>query len=340
MNKSEISKEIISKIKIEIRDTLFYMPGEKIKGTIKLFPGIKYNIKDNILHFKLKLIQYEFWDYSNIKKIELKNIYKTEVQEKIIEYKLKEEENSKNEEHIKFQDFSMILIEKEDDEKFISIPFEFFIDEKNEKLLPTFQYETDTYFLGIRHLLIIKSIEYCSKNYIGLFIGKSLNSELKKEKEKEKKIFNNYISGLGNLDINLTIPKQIFYFGEPLYFKLESTTNLIFKKVTEFKFDLCRNIEWVGYFKNTLLDKKFLPSENSTYNHDKYSIEAKLNLPLEIFNNFKFYKALKFNGILGFFGFSYFMVELCSKFRIFQEILRLDAEQKDFIEYEKINTEF
>ena len=155
------------------------------------------------------------------------------------------------------------------------------------------------------------------------------------------KIFvHNFNSLINVFQKNLSIPKQIFYFGEPLYFKLESTTNLIFKKVTEFKFDLCRNIEWVGYFKNTLLDKKFLPSENSTYNHDKYSIEAKLNLPLEIFNNFKFYKALKFNGILGFFGFSYFMVELCSKFRIFQEILRLDAEQKDFIEYEKINTEF
>ena len=336
MNKSEISKEIISKLKIEIEDTLFYMPGETVKGTIKLFPGVKYNISDNLLHFELKLIQYEFWEYSNIKKIELNNIHKTEVKEKVIEYKLKDEENLKKEEHVNFGDFSMILIEKEEENKFISIPFEFTIDDNNEKLLPTFQYETDTYFLGIRHLLVIKNIDYCSKNYIGLFIGKSMNSKFK----KEKKIFNNYYAGLGTLDVNLTIPKQNFYFGESIPFKLESTTNLLFKKITEFKGNLYRNIEWVGFFKNTLLDEKNLSSENLTYNHDKYSMEAKLNLPLEIFNNFRFCKSLLFNGFLGFFGISYFIIELCSKYRILQEILRLDAEKIDFNEKEKINTKF
>ena len=79
MKKSEISKEILSQIYIEIEDTLFYVPGETVKGTIKLFPGVKFNINDNLLNFKIKLLQYEFWEYSNIDKIDFKNVYKTEI---------------------------------------------------------------------------------------------------------------------------------------------------------------------------------------------------------------------------------------------------------------------
>ena len=95
MNKSELNKEIIAKISLEIEDSLFYMPGEKIKGKIKVNPGIKIDIKNNKLHFTLKLIQYEFWDYLNTNINELKNIYKTEVQTRTIEYKLQEEEKPK-----------------------------------------------------------------------------------------------------------------------------------------------------------------------------------------------------------------------------------------------------
>lgn len=185
MNKSEISKEILSKLKIEIEDTLFYMPGEIIKGTIKLYPGVKYNINDNILHFKLKLIQYEFWEYNNMKITELKNVYKTEVKEDKIEYQLKAEENYDGKDRVKIGDFSMVLIEKENSDKFITIPFEFKIDRENEneKLLPTFQYQIDAYFLGIRHLLTVENIEYSSKNYIGLFIGKNRNKDLSSTKD-------------------------------------------------------------------------------------------------------------------------------------------------------------
>ena len=41
------------------------MPGENINGIIKLYPEIKLNIKNNLLHFNLKLLQYEFWEYRN-----------------------------------------------------------------------------------------------------------------------------------------------------------------------------------------------------------------------------------------------------------------------------------
>ena len=154
MEKSEIKEESISKIKIEI-NTLFYMPGETIKGIIKLSPEMKIKISSNKLHLKLKLIQYEFCDYINNQTDEMKNIYKTEVSTNIIEYEYKEEEQPNIKENEEFVNFSIILIEKEDKDKNISIPFEFKLDENNNKLLPTFQFKTDKYILGIRHLLYL-----------------------------------------------------------------------------------------------------------------------------------------------------------------------------------------
>ena len=82
MKKSEIKEELISKIKIEL-ETLFYMPGEKIKGIIKIYPGIKIEVKNNILNLKLKFLQYEFWDYKNIQIDELKIYIKLKCQQKI-----------------------------------------------------------------------------------------------------------------------------------------------------------------------------------------------------------------------------------------------------------------
>ena len=89
MEKSKIVKEVLSRLKIELKETLFYMPGELVKGTIKLFPGFKLNLTNNLLHFKLKLVQYEFWEYTNIKIDELKNVYKTQIKETFLDYTLK-----------------------------------------------------------------------------------------------------------------------------------------------------------------------------------------------------------------------------------------------------------
>ena len=110
MHKSEITKETLFKIKIDIDETLFYMPGETVKGAIKFSPEIKFNAKDTNLHFKIKLIQYEFWDYSNVKVTELKNIYKTNIKEKLIDYKLKKNEVLNEDEKTKIGDFSVIII--------------------------------------------------------------------------------------------------------------------------------------------------------------------------------------------------------------------------------------
>ena len=68
MKKEDINSEVISKIELVIDDTLFYMPGEIIKGKIIINPKFQMKMDDNILHLTLKIMQYEFWDYSKIEK--------------------------------------------------------------------------------------------------------------------------------------------------------------------------------------------------------------------------------------------------------------------------------
>jgi len=223
MKKSEIEEELISKIKFEL-DTLFYMPGEKIKGIIKIYPGIKIEIKNNTLNLNLKLLQYEFWDYTNIQADELKNIHKTEVLTSNIKYELKEEEKPSFKDNEKFGNFSIVLIEKEDKDKFISIPFEFELDKNNDKLLPTFQYEKDNYILGIRHILTVECEEYNSVNYIGLFIGK----QPKKNLCESKKINYKVKTFFDEVDFEIFFEKQAFYFGEEINFRLKSNLKFIF----------------------------------------------------------------------------------------------------------------
>ena len=176
MKKEEINNEFISKIEIKIEDTLFYMPGESIKGLIILNPKYQIKLNDTTLRLTLKIMQYEFWDYSNKEINELKNIYITNIQTEEIIYELKQEEISiqKN-----YENFS--IIDKEDKNKIMSIPFVLKINE--EKILPTFQFDDSIYFLGIRHLLLVECNEYDSSNYIGLFIGKNKKKDFDISKE-------------------------------------------------------------------------------------------------------------------------------------------------------------
>ena len=251
MNKNDIKDELISEMKIELKDTLFYMPGEIIEGTILLNPSYKLKIKDNKLHIKINFLQYEFWEYNNKKIDELKNIHKTDLDSSSFEYDLMEEENQNFEENKNFGNFSIVLIEKEE-EKSITIPFSFKINENNDKLLPTFQYETNDYILGIRHLLIIKCEEYNSTNYTGLFIGKQKDNNFIEQKTINEK----YNTILDNIDIEIRFPKQSFYFGEKINLEFESDSKLSLGRCWNFNKTLYRKIKWVGYIKNTLIDEE------------------------------------------------------------------------------------
>ena len=255
MEKKEIKEEILSKMEINLKDTLFYMPGEIIKGEVTIYPGFKLNMKSKKIHLTMKILQYEFWEYTNIKVDELKNVYKTEIQTNYYEYSLKKEDQSKYNETINIENFSIIFIDK-DEKKEISIPFELKLIDDDNKLLPTFQFENEQYILGIRHLLIVECEEYNSKNYIGLFIGKNQNNNYIEKSE----INNSYLYGLSIININVIFPKRSFSFDEEIKYNITNNLKYVFKLVHDCKFEhnLFRKIEWVGYLKNTLLDKKLL----------------------------------------------------------------------------------
>ena len=290
MEKKDINYELISKIEIQVQDTLFYLPGETIKGKIILHP--QYQIKEEILHLTLKIMQYEFWDYINQEIKELKNIYITLIQEENIEYKLTDEELPKKENFEGFENFSIIM--QEDKDKIISIPFEIKLDDK--KILPTFQFQKEEYFLGIRHLILVECKEYNSSNYTGLFIGKNKNIEFSEPKE----IKESYMVGLGSLEIKADFPKLSIAKGEEINVHILTNSNLHFKKITKITRTFYRNIKWVGYMKNTLLDKCIYNSGFSEYNKNEYNLLEKLTLPITpIIESFKGGVMAGFWGYIG-----------------------------------------
>ena len=252
MKKEDINYELISKLEIQVEETQFYLPGETIKGKILLNP--QYKIKEETLHLTIKIMQYEFWDYVTKGVEELKNIYTTLIQEEKIEYKLENKELPKKENIEGFENCSIIM--KEDENKVISIPFEIKLDDK--KILPTFQFENKEYFLGIRHLILIECKEYNSSNYTGLFIGKNKNIEMSEPKE----IKENYWVGLGSLEIIANFPKLSIAPGEEINAEIKTNSNLHFKKISKITQTFYRNIKWVGYMKNTLLDKTICNSQS------------------------------------------------------------------------------
>jgi hypothetical protein len=247
MKREDINSEIISGIELKIDDTLFYMPEETIKGQIILNPKFQVNIDEKTLHLTLRIMQYEFWDY-NIKEIkELKNIYKTLIQEQDIEYRLKEEEISTKKDFLNFS-----VIEKEDKVKNITIPFNLKID--NPKILPTFQFEDKNYILGIRHLLIVECHEYSSSNYIGLFIGKKKNEECSEPKELK----NSFRIDISTLEITANIPKLSYAFDEEIKVDVKTNSNLHCKKISAIEQIFYRKVEWIGMMKNSVLDRNII----------------------------------------------------------------------------------
>jgi len=254
MKREDINYELISKLEIKVDDTQFYLPGETIKGKVLLNP--QYKIKEETLHLTIKIMQYEFWDYVTKEIEELKNIYTSVIQEVEIEYDLEKEELPKKENVESFENCSIII--KEDENKVISIPFEIKLDDK--KILPTFQFENQEYFLGIRHLILVECKEYNSSNYTGLFIGKNKNIEMSEPKE----IKESYWVGLGSLEIIANFPKLSIAPGEEINADIKTNSNLYFKKISKITQTFYRNIKWVGYMKNTLLDKTICSSK--TYN--------------------------------------------------------------------------
>ena len=217
-------------------------------------------------------MQYEFWEYKNIEIKELKNIYKTVIQDEKFEHEINKEEPTEKEKPEGLENFSIIEIEKEN--KIISFPFEIKLEDK--KILPTFQYQNKDYILGIRHLLLVECKEYNSSNYTGLFVGKGKKIEFSEPKE----IKESYIVDLGSLDIIANYPKLSYESNEEINVNIKTNSNLHFKKITKITQTFYRNIKWIGYMKNSLLNKTIYNTQNFQYNENKYNFLSKVKIPI------------------------------------------------------------
>ena len=80
--------------------------------------------------------------------------------------------------------------------------------------MPTFQFETENYILGIRHLLIVECEEYNSMNYIGILVGKQKDNNF----SEPKKINIKYKTVFDSTDLEFNFKKQTFYFVEKILF--------------------------------------------------------------------------------------------------------------------------
>ena len=77
-----------------------------------------------------------------------------------------------------------------------------------------------------------------------------------------KEIKENYWVGLGSLEIIANFPKLSIAPGEEINAEIKTNSNLHFKKISKITQTFYRNIKWVGYMKNTLLDKTICNSQS------------------------------------------------------------------------------
>ena len=149
-------------------------------------------------------------------------------------------------------------------------------------------------------MLIVECKEYGSLNHIGLFIGKIKNEEYSEPKE----IKQNFIVGLGSLEIKANFPKLSFSFDEEVISNIESKSNLHFKKVTQITQKFYRKIEWKGTLKS-LINKNIYNIQKLQIeeNKDEYGLISKLTFPIRpIIDSI-------IGGVLGF-GFCFYLEEI------------------------------
>ena len=82
------------------------------------------------------------------------------------------------------------------------------------------------------------------------------------------------------MEIKVNYPKLSYKFDEVINLEIKTNSNLHFKKITEIQQKFYRNIEWVGYMKNTLLDKNIYNTQKYILNENEYGSLMRLNAPL------------------------------------------------------------
>jgi len=82
------------------------------------------------------------------------------------------------------------------------------------------------------------------------------------------------------LEIKLKCPKLSFNSDEEISLDIETNADLNFKRVTEVKDTFYRKINWVGYLKNSNLDRKVYKENTREYNKFEFSLVERLTFPV------------------------------------------------------------
>ena len=85
---------------------------------------------------------------------------------------------------------------------------------------------------------------------------------------------------MGSLEIKVKYPKLSFKSDEEISLTIETNANLNFKKVTEVKETFYQKINWVGYLKNSNLDRKIYKENTREYNEFEFSLVERLTFPI------------------------------------------------------------
>ena len=152
------------------------------------------------------------------------------------------------------------------------------------------------------------------------------------------------------MEIKLKFPKLSFNSDEKISLDIETNADLNFKRVTEVKDTFYRKINWVGYLKNSNLDREVYTENKREYNEFEFNLVERLTFPihplvfsLELGIGFTIGTCVSFPGddpikyILGsIFGImmspfgliSGFILGLCQQGKVAKDALNLDDYKK------------
>lgn len=284
-----------------VLDNYCIKPENYIEGNIYISPKITSAIKIQNPKLIFTLTQFEFYEHQN------KENYEGKINENAQQHK----------EIIFTKEASFSLKESNTISKCIKIPIKISLP-KNEKLLPTFEYHSSEFIIGIRHIFTVEFPELKSINSIGIIICKPANLNNNKINEndetlkmsggeiiifKDEQIYSMGMFNKGKISYLIRTAKKEYQFGDDILIKimLDSTglqdyniQNIkikLQKKITIFGFPLNNKIE-----RNVIQEKTFEKNELEEKQSSKYELEFNLSKVEEIkINQKEFQQYLYFN---------------------------------------------
>ena len=270
-----------------VLDNYCIKPENCIEGNIYISPKITSAIKIENPKLIFTLTQFEFYEHQN------KENYEGKVNENAQQHK----------EIIFKKEASFSLNESNSISKCIKIPIKISLP-KNGKLLPTFEYHSSEFVIGVRHIFTVQFPELKAINSVGIIICKSaniINNKINENDEslkmaggeivlfKDEQIYSMGMFNKGKISYLIRTAKKEYQLGDDILIKimLDSTglqdyniQNIIIKlqkKITIFGFALNNKIE-----RNVIQEKTFEKNELEEKQSSKYELEFTMSKVEEV----------------------------------------------------------